>query len=113
MGGRPEDEDAGGGDREDDVYDPAGLLRIRVPRLDRQGAIERLARAWEETREMDVPQYREGCTSVRQAWDEAVCEAVDEADRRKVGEWADRLNREPAVSVEGFYEQEGAKDAQV
>ena len=38
---------------------------------------------------------------------------MDEADRRKVREWADRLNREPAVSVEGFYEQEGAKDAQV
>ena len=89
------------------------MLRIRVPRLDRQRAIERLARAWEEAREMDVPQYREGYASVRQAWAEAVCEAMDEADHRKVREWADRLNREPAVSVEGFYEQEGAKDAQV
>ena len=93
------------------VYDPAGLLQIRVPRLDRPGAIGRLARAWEETREMDVPQYREGYASVRRAWDEAVCEAVDEADGRKVREWADRLNREPAISVEGFYEHAGAKDA--
>ena len=86
------------------VYDPAGLLKIRVPRLDRPRAIARLARAWEETREMDVPQYREGYTPVRQAWDRAVCEAVVEADSGKVREWADRLNREPAISVEGFFE---------
>ena len=85
-------------------YNPEGLLQIRVPRLDRPRAIERLARAWEETREMDVPQYREGYASVRQAWDQAVCEAVDEADGGKVREWADRLNREPAISVEGFFE---------
>ena len=86
------------------VYDPAGLLKIRVPRRDRPRAIERLARAWEETRKMDVPQYREGYAPVRQAWDQAVCEAVDEADSGKVREWADRLNREPAISVEGFFE---------
>ena len=87
------------------VYRPAGLLQIRVPRLDRPRAIERLARAWEETRGTEVPQYREGHAPVRQAWDKAVCEALDEAASGKVREWADKLNREPAVNLEGFFEE--------
>ncbi len=91
------------------VYNPQALLRIRVPMLDQPRAIERLARAWEETRGMEVPQYREGYAPVRQAWDKAVCEALDEAEGGKVREWAEKLNREPAISLEGFFEE--AKDA--
>ncbi|MCS1408357.1 MAG: hypothetical protein M2R45_01532 [Verrucomicrobia subdivision 3 bacterium] len=95
------------------VYRPKGLLQIRVPRLDNPKTIRRLARAWEETRNMDVPQYRDGYTPVRQAWDIAVCEALDEAEIGKVREWADKLNREPSISLEGFFgEQEGKEDAQ-
>ena len=85
------------------VYDPAGLLQIRVPRLDRPRIIERLAGAWEETCAVDIPQYRDGYTTVRQCWDEAVCNAIDGAGLERVREWAKKLNREPAVSVEGFY----------
>ena len=85
------------------VYDPAGLLQIRVPRLDRPRVIERLADAWEETCAVDVPQYRDGYTTVRQHWDEAVCNAIDGAGLERVREWAKKLNREPAVSVEGFH----------
>ena len=39
-----------------------------------------------------------------EAWDRAVCEALDEAESRKVEKWADKLNRDPAISVEGFFE---------
>ena len=84
-------------------YNPEGLLQIRVPRLDDPRTIGRLARAWEDTRGMDVPQYRDGYTTVRQRWDDAVCNAIDGAELERVREWAKKLNREPAVSVEGFY----------
>ena len=84
-------------------YNPEGLLQIRVPRLDDPRTIGRLARAWDDTRGMDVPQYRDGYTTVRRHWDEAVCNAIDGAGLERVREWAKKLNREPAVSVEGFY----------
>ena len=85
------------------VYDPAGLLQIRVPRLDKARVIERLSRAWGETRGTTVSQYRDGYTTVRQRWDKAVCDAIDDAMLERVCEWAEKLNRDPAVSVEGFY----------
>lgn len=86
------------------MYRTAGFQQIRVPHLDRPQAIERLASAWEETCGMEVPQYREGYTPVRQAWDRAVSEALDEAEAERVREWADKLNREPAISLERFFE---------
>ena len=85
------------------VYRPAGLLQIRVPKLENARMINRLAQAWGETRRTTVPQYRDGYTAVRRHWDEAVCDAIESARLERVQEWAKKLYREPAVSVEGFY----------
>ena len=85
------------------TYDPKGLLKVLVPSLENTGAMRILAKAFQETQDRKVERYREGYTAVRQHWDKAVCEAIDSARLERVREWADKLNREPAVSVEGFY----------
>ena len=60
-------------------YNPEGLLQIRVPRVDNPKVVERLARVYDETRGATVSQYRDGYTMVRQRWDKAVCDAIDDA----------------------------------
>ena len=60
-----------------------------------------LADCWERTKDMVVPQFRDGECEVRQLWDAAVAEAmgwdVEELTRLRL-----LLHREPHVSGLGY-----------
>ena len=57
-------------------YRPAGLKTIRLPDLSNNDVVDELARCWEATADMEVPQYRDGECEVRRIWDEAVADAL-------------------------------------
>ncbi len=85
-------------------WNPKGLSQVIVPCPKKTKVINRLVEAWENTKDIDVPQYREGYTEVRQEWDRAVCEAIASADERQVRAWATKLNREAVIAPEKFLE---------
>ena len=57
-------------------YSPAGLKTVRLPDLSNDGIVDGLARCWERTKDMVVPQFRDGECEVRRLWDEAVADAM-------------------------------------
>ncbi len=57
-------------------YNPAGLKTIRLPDLSDNVLVDRLAHCWNHTKDMVVPQFRDGECEVRRIWDEAVAEAM-------------------------------------
>ena len=57
-------------------YSPAGLKTVRLPDLSNGGFVDGLARCWERTKDMEVPQFRDGECEVRRLWDEAVADAM-------------------------------------
>jgi len=83
------------------VYRPAGLKKCLVPDPAHERGIQILAAAWESTRNMVVPSFREGRANVRDIWDDAVARAFG-LDRSEIFRWADLLNAEPYVSPNGF-----------
>ena len=58
------------------MYRPAGVGNVRVPDVKDDRIRSVLAAAWERTKDMLVPQYRDGECEVRAIWDEAVAEAM-------------------------------------
>jgi len=78
-------------------YNPAAWKEVCIPDLSNPPAIGILLNCWEDTRHEVVPQFRDGYTSVRRFWDEAVCSAlgwnIDE-----IAELGELLAREPRVS---------------
>ena len=85
-------------------WQPQGLREVLVPCPHKTKAINRLKEAWEDTKDIKVPQYQEGYTEVRQEWDRAVCEAIASADKEQVKVWAAKLNREAVVVPKKFLE---------
>ena len=92
------------------MYSPASYSGIRVPNVKGDTRVrDILADCWERTKDMEVPQYRDGECEVRQLWDEAVAEAMgwdaDELTRLRLllhdephvrglghGQYADEIN---------------------
>ena len=77
------------------------MSTIRIPNI-KGGRIRRmLADCWERTRDMEVPQFRDGECEVRRLWDNAVAEAmgwdVEELARLRL-----LLNNEPHVRGLGY-----------
>ncbi|MDE0095494.1 MAG: DEAD/DEAH box helicase family protein [Gammaproteobacteria bacterium] len=58
------------------VYRPGAYEEIRMPDLEDEKAVSILALCWDRTRDMDVPQFRDGECEVRRLWDEAVANAL-------------------------------------
>ena len=58
------------------VYRPGAYGEIGIPNLEDEKVMSFLAMCWDRTRDMDVPQYRDGECEVRRLWDEAVAEAL-------------------------------------
>ena len=83
------------------LYRSAGLKNIRIPDLSDEPIVGILAACWERTKDMLVPQYRDGECEVRRLWDEAVAEAMgwdpDELTRLRL-----LLHREPHVRGLGY-----------
>ena len=57
-------------------YNPDSNENVRIPDLADDGAMSVLFACWDRTRDMDVPQLRDGECEVRQLWDEAVPKAL-------------------------------------
>ena len=102
------------------IYRPAGIDNVRIPDIKDARIRGILADCWERTKDMVVPQFRDGECEVRRLWDEAVAEAMGwdygELTRLRLllhqephvrglgyGQYADEADIEPA-DREGFIE---------
>ena len=83
------------------LYSPAASSNICIPDINDTRIMQILADCWERTKDMVVPQFRDGECEVRQLWDAAVAEAmgwdVEELTRLRL-----LLHREPHVSGLGY-----------
>ena len=78
------------------LYNPAALKGIMVPDLKNDKIYKILEKCWEKTKNMGVPQYRDGECEVRQLWDKAVCDAL-KLDYEHVSKLRNLLHEEPIV----------------
>ena len=83
------------------MYRPAGINNIRIPDLQDSRLRQILAECWEQTREMPVPQFREGECEVRRQWDAAVAAALG-YDETHLTRLRHLLHREPHVRGLGY-----------
>ena len=77
-------------------YNTAAVNALPVPDITNPGIIKPLAACWQSTRTEVVPQFRDGYTSVRRRWDEAVCSALS-WDTEEIASLGERLAQEPRV----------------
>ena len=86
-------------------YSPAGYKQVRVPKISDPKVLDPLVECWEETKEMDVPQYREGDVdgnyNVRKLWDEAVAKVLNRSPE-ELEELRLLLHKEPHVCGIGY-----------
>lgn len=78
------------------AYSPGAYFQIRTPDLRDNDAISILSQCWEDTKTMEVPQYRDGECEVRKRWDEAVSVAIG-WDAGELAKWRKLLHEEPHV----------------
>ncbi len=78
------------------TYSAEEAANLRTPDLTDQTCVERLARCWEHTAKMIVPQFRDGECEVRRLWDEAVASALG-WDEDHLTTLRQLLHREPHV----------------
>jgi len=78
------------------TYSAQEAAEIRAPDFTHGPAVSILAACWEETRSMDVPQFRDGECTVRRLWDEAVAQALGH-DPDWLAAWRQLLHDEPHV----------------
>ncbi len=84
-------------------YSAKVLRNIRVPDLSDEHIVEVLSDCWEQTKDMKVPQFREGECEVRRLWDEAVAKAL-QWDVGQLEELRHLLHKEPFVRGKGYNE---------
>ena len=83
------------------TYSVAEAGKIRIPDIQNAGVYRILADCWEATKEMEVPQFRDGECEVRVLWDEAVAEAMG-WDRAELARLRRLLHQEPHVRGLGY-----------
>ena len=83
------------------MYRPATYANIRIPNIKDDRIRHILADCWERTRDMVVPQFRDGECEVRRLWDEAVAEAMD-WDPEYLAHLRHLLHKEPHVRGLGY-----------
>ena len=83
------------------TYNPAVYDKLPIPDLRDQHILDTLADCWEATRDMVVPQYRDGECEVRRLWDAAVCEALG-WDEAEITALRKLLHAEPHVRGLGY-----------
>ena len=91
------------------MYRPAGVSNIRIPNIDDPRIRDILADCWERTRDMPVPQFRDGECEVRRLWDEAVAEAMG-WDAEELARLRNLLHEEPHVRGLGYNQYGGEAD---
>ena len=82
-------------------YNPEPLEGIRIPDPRNTHIRKILADCWEHTKEMEVPQFRDGECEVRILWDEAVAEAMG-WDSEELARLRELLSNEPHVRGLGY-----------
>ncbi len=83
------------------MYRPAAINTISVPDIRNTRIRQTLVRCWARTKEMLVPQYRDGECDVRRIWDEGVAEALG-WDAEELSRLRHLLHREPHVRGLGY-----------
>ena len=83
------------------LYNPAASGNIRIPDVHDTRIRQILSDCWERTKEMKVPQFRDGECEVRRLWDEAVAEAMG-WDATELSRLRHLLHQEPHVSGLGY-----------
>ena len=83
------------------IYNPSAYSDIKVPDVKDTHIREILANCWERTRDMEVPQYRDGEREVRRLWDEAVAQAMG-WDAAELTRLRHLLHQEPHVRGLGY-----------
>ena len=83
------------------TYPPAAYSNIRIPDIKDIRIRGILADCWERTRDMVVPQFRDGECEVRRLWDEAVAEAMG-WDAEELARLRLLLHQEPHVRGLGY-----------
>ena len=83
------------------MYRPATYANIRIPDIKSAHIRDILANCWERTKDMIVPQFRDGECEVRCLWDEAVAEAMG-WDSGELARLRELLNNEPHVRGLGY-----------
>ncbi len=82
-------------------YRPAGVANVRIPDVKDSRIRSILAACWERTKDMVVPQFRDGECAVRARWDEAVAAAMG-WDPRQLARQRALLHNEPHVRGLGY-----------
>ena len=82
-------------------YKPKTIEGLKVPDIKDERIRGILSECWEHTKEMVVPQFRDGECEVRRLWDEAVAEAMD-WDAEELGRLRQLLHQEPHVRGLGY-----------
>ena len=82
-------------------YSPQATNNLRVPDIKNDRIRLALAECWELTKDMEVPQFRDGECEVRRLWDEAVAEAMG-WDSAELTRLRLLLHREPHVRGLGY-----------
>ena len=83
------------------IYNPKPIENLRIPNIKDPHIRQTLADCWERTRDMLVPQFRDGECEVRRLWDEAVAEAMG-WDPAELTRLRLLLHQEPHVSGLGY-----------
>ena len=83
------------------TYPPAAYSGIRIPNIEDRRIRTILADCWERTKDMVVPQFRDGECEVRRLWDEAVAEAMG-WDPEELARLRNLLHNEPHVRGLGY-----------
>lgn len=83
------------------TYTPAIVNSLPIPDLNDLHLRATLADCWEATRDMVVPQYRDGECEVRQLWDAAVCDALG-WEEAEIAALRKLLHQEPHVRGLGY-----------
>lgn len=83
------------------IYSAAEASNLKIPNIKDASVRETLADCWEYTKEMEVPQFRDGECQVRILWDQAVSEAMG-WDPEQLARLRELLSNEPHVRGLGY-----------
>ena len=83
------------------TYSPDATNNIRIPNIKDDSIRQTLVACWEKTKDMEVPQFRDGECEARILWDEAVAEAMG-WDQEYLYQLRQLLHQEPHVRGLGY-----------
>lgn len=93
----------GGRTPEYPMFNPASWHDLPLPNIESSNVLNLLSKCYDQTYRVEVPSYRDGFSSIRMQWDDAVSKAL-KIDRSLIADMADRLAVDPYVSKSAFYD---------